>query len=251
MVHIYTALVSIFLPPLLLLPHFSDWEKGEKFGYLLLLPRPTAGIYTIHYAMAASSHVRHTLDRDCCTISISLPTNTHTLETHTAGHAGHVYEFDCNLFFFFFYWGEAGKNVIGPAYQNVVHRRWTRRKKRQLLLLLLLEEISYSFSAGVPHPNDCCWAIRIFPSSIVWPFFLLLLAGLWRLNHEEVVDIICCYHDDDATDRTQKINHAIVGEGNINRHFYVMISLGKEKMPLLWPACKRSTREAKFLAGIK
>ncbi len=100
--HYYTALVSIFLPPLLLLLHFSDWEKGKKFGYLLLLPRPTAGIYTIHYAMAASSHVRHTLDRDCCTISISLPTNTHTHSRHTLLAMG-MYEFDSNLFFFFFY----------------------------------------------------------------------------------------------------------------------------------------------------
>lgn len=146
--------------------------------------------------------------------------------------------------------GEAGKNVIGPVYQNVVHRRWTSRKKGSCCCC-------------------CCWKRSLIPSLLachirtivagLFAFshhpssgrFLLLLAGLWRLNHEEVVDIICCYHDDDATDRTQKINHAIVGEGNINRHFYVMISLGKEKMPLLWPACKRSTREAKFLAGIK
>lgn len=176
--HYYTALVSIFLPPLLLLPHFSDWEKGEKFGYLLLLPRPTAGIYTIHYAMAASSHVRHTLDRDCCTISISLPTNTHTLETHTAGHAGHVYEFDSNLFFFFFYWGGSWEECYRAGLSECCTPKMNKKKKRQLLLLLLLEEISYSFSAGVPHQNDCCWAIRIFPSSIVWPFFLLMLAGL-------------------------------------------------------------------------
>jgi hypothetical protein len=84
-----------------------------------------------------------------------------------------VYEFDSNLFFFFFYWGGSWEECYRAGLSECCTPKMNKKKKRQLLLLLLLEEISYSFSAGVPHQNDCCWAIRIFPSSIVWPFFAL------------------------------------------------------------------------------
>lgn len=165
MVHNYTALVSIFLPPLLLLPHFSDWEKGEKFGYLLPLPRPTAGIYTIHYAMAASSHVRHTLDRDCCTISISLPTNTHTHTRDT--HCWPCWAY-MNLILTFssssFTGGKLGRMLSGRFIRMLYTEDEQEEKKGSCCCC-------------------CCWKRSLIPSLLMACPIRTIVAGLFAFFH--------------------------------------------------------------------